>query len=334
MCSVKYLERKEAAMNIKGFTYGYHAVKGLYDSEEGRYSQDALMDTGINWVCLAFPINQKTYSSTEILFDYRRNVPDLELIITIGRFHDRGIKVCLKPMINSDDGVWRALIDFPDQTMLEEDTYWAKWFASYQAFLIHYAVLAQYTGCEMFCLGCEMLGTERKEEYWRQTIAMVREVYHGPLVYNTNHGKEEAAKWYDAIDYVGTSAYYPVESVPGGSLAEMQENWQRIAGNLGALSQRLGKKIIFMEIGCRSALGCAQIPWDFVHREFPVSQEEQARFYESCLSVMSGQEWFEGVFWWDWGTHIYHTREEAERDKGFNIYRKQAEDVVRKWYQQ
>lgn len=321
-------------MNIKGFTYGYHAVKGLYDSEEGRYSQDALMDTGINWVCLAFPINQKTYSSTEILFDYRRNVPDLELITTIGRFHDRGIKVCLKPMINSDDGVWRALIDFPDQTMLEEDTYWTKWFASYQAFLTHYAVLAQYTGCEMFCLGCEMLGTERKEEYWRQTIAMVREAYHGPLVYNTNHGKEEAAKWYDAIDYVGTSAYYPVESAPGGSLAEMQENWQRIAGNLGALSQRLGKKIIFMEIGCRSALGCAQIPWDFVHREFPVSQEEQARFYESCLSVMSGQEWFEGVFWWDWGTHIYHTREEAERDKGFNIYRKQAEDVVRKWYQQ
>ena len=64
-----------------------------------------------------------------------------------------------------------------------------------------------------------------------------------------------------------------------------------------------------------------------------MSQEEQARFYESCLSVMSGQEWFEGVFWWDWGTHIYHTREEAERDKGFNIYRKQAEDVVRKWYQ-
>ena len=54
-------------MNIKGFTYGYHARKGLYDSEEGRYSQDALMGIGINWVCLALPVNQKTYSSTEIL---------------------------------------------------------------------------------------------------------------------------------------------------------------------------------------------------------------------------------------------------------------------------
>lgn len=320
-------------MEIKGFTYGYYAEKGLYDSEEGRYSQDALMDLGINWVCLAFPVSQKTYASTEILFDYRKNVPDLELMTTIRRFRDRGIKVCLKPMINCDDGMWRALINFPDQSMYEEDTYWGKWFASYQAFLTHYARLAEYTGCEMFCLGCEMLGTERKEEYWRQTIAMVREVYHGPLVYNTNHGKEELAGWYDAIDYIGTSAYYPVESAPGGSLKEMTENWKRIAGNLADLSRRLHKKIIFMEIGCRSALGCAQMPWDFTHREFPVSQEEQARFYESCLSVMSGQEWFEGVFWWDWGTHIYHTEEEARQDIGFNIYMKQAESVVRRWYQ-
>ena len=116
-------------MNIKGFTYGFHAVKGLYESEEGRFSQDALMDTGITWVCLAFPVNQKTYSSTEILFDYRKNVPDLELIGTIARFHERGVKVCLKPMINSDDGVWRALIDFPDENMLEEDTYWSRWFS-------------------------------------------------------------------------------------------------------------------------------------------------------------------------------------------------------------
>ncbi len=66
--------------------------KGLYDSEEGRYSQDALMDTGINWVCLAFPVNQKTYASTEIFFDYRKNVPDLELLTTIGRFHARASK--------------------------------------------------------------------------------------------------------------------------------------------------------------------------------------------------------------------------------------------------
>lgn len=319
-------------MEIKGFTYGYNATKGMYNSKEGLFSQNALMETGINWVCLAFPVNQKTFSSTEIYFDFRYNISDLEIIETINRFHQNNIKVCLKPMINSSDGVWRALIDFPDETMMGEDFYWKRWFEFYQAFLEHYAKIAEYTKCEMFCIGCEMLGTERKEKLWRETIAKIRNIYSGPLVYNTNHGKEEVAQWYDAIDYLGTSAYYPVENAPGGSLEEMTQEWEKIAKNLETISKKIGKKIIFMEIGCRSALGCAQMPWDFIHKEFPYSEEEQARFYESSLKVMSNQDWFMGYFWWDWSTWIYKTKEEAKKDRGFNIYLKQTEEVIKKWW--
>lgn len=319
-------------MEIKGFTYGYFAKKGLYNSQEGLYSQNALLETGINWVCLAIPVNQKSYSSSEIYFDYRFNMPDLEIIDTINRFHEKKVKVCLKPMINCSDGVWRALIDFPDGTMFNEDCYWKQWFEFYQAFLEHYAQIAEYTKCEMFCLGCEMLGTERKEDYWRETIAKVRKIYKGFLVYNTNHGKEEYAKWYDAIDFLGTSAYYPVEKAAGGSLQEMENEWKKIAENLKSVSQKIGKKIIFMEIGCRSALGCAKMPWDFTHQEFPFSEEEQANFYESSLKVMSKEDWFMGYFWWDWSTLIYKTSEEAQKDKGFNIHLKKAENVIKKWY--
>ncbi len=319
-------------MEIKGFTYGYNSRKGMYNSEAGIKSREALVDTGINWVCLAFSVNQKSFSSTEILFDYKKNIPDLEIISTIEEFHKKGIKVCLKPMINSADGVWRAQIAFPDSTMWGEDIYWKPWFESYQAFLLHYAQIAQYTGCEMFCIGCEMLATEVKEEYWRETIRLVRGAYSGPLVYNTNHGKEEKAKWYDAIDYLGTSAYYPVEDKPGATKEQMAEEWKKIAQRLDGVSKRLNKKIIFMEIGCRSALGCAQMPWDFVHKEFPYSEQEQANFYDSSIEVMSEYDWFMGYFWWDWSTHIYHTREEASNDKGFNIHLKKAEEVLRKWY--
>lgn len=321
-------------MEIKGFTYGYFAKKGLYNSPDGIYSQNALMDTGINWVCLAVPVNQKSFCSTEILFDFRHNVPDLEIIQTINRFHEKNIKVCLKPMVNCDDGVWRALINFPDETMFNQDSYWSRWFDYYSAFLTHYAEIAEYTKCEMFCIGCEMLGTERKESYWRETIAKVRDVYDGPLVYNTNHGKEEVAQWYDAIDYIGTSAYYPVENAPGASEKQMEAEWEKIAANLEKVSKRLGKKIIFMEIGCRSALGCAQMPWDFTHKEFPVSEEEQANFYESSLAVMSKQDWFMGYFWWDWSTVIYKTKEEAAKDTGFNIHQKKAEEIIRKYYKE
>ena len=320
-------------MEIKGFTYGYQAEKGMYASEKGVLSRNALMDIAMNWVCLAFPVEQKTFASTEILFDYRTNIPDLELISTIEHFHSRKVKVCLKPMINCADGVWRALISFPDSAMNGEDSYWKAWFESYQAYLTHYAEIAEYTGCEMFCLGCEMLSTEVKEEYWRKTISLVRNVYSGPLVYNTNHGKEDKAAWYDEIDYLGTSAYYPVADKAGASKEEMVTVWEGIADQLEKISERLGKKVIFMEIGCRSALGCAQMPWDFMHQEFPFSEEEQSNFYASSLEVMSKREWFMGYFWWDWSTHIYETREQALTDTGFNIHYKKAEQVLRDWYQ-
>jgi len=209
--------QEEYRMEMKGFTYGFNGVRGDYQSEEGIRSQELLFETGVNWICLAFPINQKKFSSTEIYFDYRRTVTDAEIKKTIERAHKNNVKVCLKPMINCDDGVWRARIDFPDADMQEHDPYWSEWFSFYTAFLTHYAEIAEETGCEMFCMGCEMCGTERKTSYWRTLIKKVREVYTGPLVYNTNHGKENNIDWFDDLDYIGTSAYFPVGKRPGAS---------------------------------------------------------------------------------------------------------------------
>ena len=76
------------------------------------------------------------------------------------------------------------------------------------------------------------------------------------------------------------------------------------------------------------------MPWDFVHKEFPVSEEEQANFYESSLSVMSKEDWFMGYFWWDWSTWIYNSKEDAQKDTGFNIHLKKAEEVIKNWYEQ
>jgi hypothetical protein len=42
---------------------------------------------------------------------------------------------------------------------------------------------------------------------------------------------------------------------------------------------------------------------------------------------------FAGVFWWDWPTFQYETREEALKDKGFNIHLKAAEKLVKETYE-
>jgi hypothetical protein len=177
-----------------------------------------------------------------------------------------------------------------------------------------------------------MSASERKEAYWRKLAKEVRKVYHGPLTYNTNHGDEEEIAWWDAVDYLGTSAYYPVAKKGGASKEAMVKAWEKVALRLENIAQKFDKPILFMEIGCRSAKGCATMPWDFTHQDFPRSEEEQARFYDSCLTVLAKQAWFAGVFWWDWSTKIYKNKKEAAEDVGFNIHLKQAESIVKKWY--
>jgi hypothetical protein len=318
-------------MEMKGFTYGYNGKRGDFRSDKGIKSQELLYETGINWLCLAVVIKQKRFYSTDISFDYSRTPTDRDVAFAIEKAHAKGISVCLKPMINSDDGMWRAYIGFPDLNMNEKDVYWKKWFKSYTAFMLHYAELAEELGVAMLCIGCEMSGTEHKDKHWRKLVKKIREVYSGKLVYNTNHGDEENITWFDELDYIGTSAYYQVGE-ESSDLASMIAKWEEVRTELNALSDKVGKKYIFMEIGCRSAKGCAAIPWDFSHAEFPYSEEEQADFYESCLEVFSKEPRFVGVFWWDWSTFIYDDIEIAKKDLGFNIHLKKAEEVIRRFY--
>ncbi|MBR5420356.1 MAG: glycosyl hydrolase family 53 [Lachnospiraceae bacterium] len=319
-------------MEIKGFTYGFDGREGDYRSKEGRLSRQRLFETGVNWICLCFVVEQDDVFSRTIRFRFGENVSDRDLMEVIADAHKRGIKVCLKPTLNSADGIWRARITFPDSDMWGKDRYWDEWFKDYSAFMCYYAKLAEETQCEMLCVGCEMLGTEHKEEYWRRLISDVRLLYHGKLSYNANHGHEEDVHWFDAVDYVGTSAYFPVGSKGHISVEEMAEKWKEVRDEMRRVHERWNKPVLFMEIGCRSASGCSEMPWDFEHTDLPHDEEEQANFYESCLQVFSEEEYFAGVFWWDWSSRIYDSREEAEKENGFNIHLKKAEQVMKEWY--
>jgi hypothetical protein len=315
---------------IKGMTYGWTASRGGYRQPYAVESLQKLKETGSEWVALSFWTYQENVFSTDIPFDYGYTVTDRDIEFAVKEAKKLGLKVCLKPVVNSKDGIWRAHIGFPD----EESTshlYWDRWFRSYTHFLCHYAELAEELGCEMFCVGCEMVKTESKTAHWRSVIEQVRKVYNGPLTYNANHGTEEGVHWFDAVDIIGTSAYYPVGTIPGESEENMIRNWLPVRKKLQKLHAKFNKPVVFMEIGCRSALGCATMPWDFSHTDLPVSEEEQARFYSSVIKVFWDEPWFGGFFWWDWSTKLYPL-EEAQQNAGFDIYGKKAERILKEWY--
>ena len=251
---------------------------------------------------------------------------DGEIAFVINNAHEMGIKVCLKPVINLSDDLWRARINFPD----DDSTYWDEWFESYTNFICHYAQIAEETKCEMFCIGCEMSGTERKTQHWRHVIEKVRGIYTGSVTYNANHGSEEDIEWFDAVDIIGTSAYYAVSKTNEDTEESMIAKWEETKGKLYKVHKKFNKQILFMEIGCRSASGCSTMPWD-CFTDLPFDEEEQAKYYSSAMKAYWEEEWFSGFFWWDW-KHTLYALEDAKLDKDFSLYGKKAEEVVKEWY--
>ncbi|UOQ48448.1 glycosyl hydrolase family 53 [Gracilibacillus caseinilyticus] len=312
---------------VKGMTYGWNTERGAYQTEDAVYSLQKLKETGSEWIALSFFALQDTYSSTNIHFDYSNTMTDRDIQFAVKEAKNLGLKVCLKPVVNCKDRIWRARIGFPEEAAEK----WQAWFSSYTYFIKHYAELAKELECEMFCIGCEMINTEGQTASWRKLIRDVRNIYDGPIIYNANHGKEEGVEWFDAVDIIGTSAYYPVAKEPGDSVNNMVEEWEKIAHKLEKLHQTYNKPILFMEIGCRSALGCATMPWDFEHKELPFSEDEQANFYQSVIQVFWDKPWFAGFFWWDWKAKLYPV-EEADKDLDFDIFGKKAEKIVKQWY--
>ena len=197
---------------IKGVTFAPFVPSGCLGTEEAKESLVKMKErTGADFVILAPGAVQETPISEEIDFRSERTMTDAELIDTIRQVKSLGLRVALKPTVNCADGTWRGHIHFFDVDVPCEPK-WGNWFASYTAFQLHYAKIAEEEGCELFIAGCEMVMTEIREKEWRKLIADIREVFHGPVSYNTDKYQEGHVNWWDAVDVISSSGYYPADN--------------------------------------------------------------------------------------------------------------------------
>ena len=238
-----------------------------------------------------------------------------------------GIRTMLKPHLWLRDrtgGKWEGDIAMRN----EED--WARWFAQYERFLVHYATLAEESGMEALCIGTDLEGTTAREADWRRVIARVRQVYRGQLTYAANWaGEHERIRFWDALDLVGVQAYFPLSEEDDPGLDALVQGWAPHRERLKALAERAGKPIVFTEVGYRSAMAAAREPWLW---RTPESENLalQARCYEAVFRTFWHEPWFGGAFWWKWyphgaGTHPYE-------ESTFTPQGRPAEKVLANWY--
>lgn len=333
---------------IKSFSWGWTGWRGQYEGPEPKESMQKLAATNANWVCLAFGAEMETFDSPNILWaeNNPNMVTDDEIRHAVGLARENGLKIIMKPVVNVRDGTWRAWIKFNTEDGTKDLQAWENWWQDFRAMLIHYAKIAQETRCEMLCLGCEMEATEDAEDQWRALIAEIRQVYKGVITYNANHSREDKITWWDAIDVISMSAYYPVgtddvglaladdlSKVPSSdsSVEAIKKRWQPIKEKLANVSYAYKRPILFIELGVCSAKGFSAAPWTHHQPTAIYDGDEQQRYYQATLETFWDEPWFMGFTWWAWPPQLY-APQEAKSDTGFCIYGKPAEKLVTEWY--
>lgn len=303
---------------IKGITFGAFAQKGSFTTASSKESLRRMKErTGANYVIFVPAGLQDNAQSEYIDFISKGTLGDKELIEMIDYAKNIGLKVILKPTVNCKNGTWRAHINFFDNEVHCEPK-WSNWFRSYTEFQLHFAKIAESTSCEMFIAGCEMVMTQRRETEWRKLIADIKSLYSGLVSYNTDKYQEENVDWWDCVDVISSSGYYPIE------------DWDKELNRIEVVVKKFNKPFFFAEAGCMSSTGSSMVPNDWNLRG-EVNLQEQADWYKKMFEKTSTRNWISGFGLWDWSWRQYHI-EDADKDYGYDIYGKPAEDVVKEYY--
>lgn len=304
---------------IRGITFAPFAERGALSQETAKESLRVMKERiSADTVLLAPGGVQKTAQSVEIRYDTEHTMSDQELTEFISYAKSLGLKVFIKPTVNCLDGTWRAHINFFDEDVPCEPK-WSEWFAAYTKFQLHYAQIAERMHCEMFIAGCEMVMAERREKEWRNLIADIRKVYHGPVSYNTDKYQEHNVKWWDCVDVISSSGYYP------------GDDWENQLNRIENVVEKYHKPFFFAELGCMSTTGSSQRPNDW-KIEGNVSLSEQEDWYKKAFLAMEKRPWIGGVVLWSWNFRL-SKEEEAKKHRYYEIYGKPAEKVVKIFFE-
>lgn len=295
------------------YACGYSPTEDVrYGSPSSEAALRKLGGLGVNWISI-------------MPFGFQRSEPairmggyedDPSLIGATKQAHALGMKVMLKPHI------WAR-----DEAAMQgwTDAQWMEWFRSYDIFITHYATLARDHNMDALCIGNEQKHSTRFEAEWRRIVAKVRAIYSGPITYGANFDEVEKVAFWDAVDWIGVSAYFPLVDAPAPSRQELVAAWQPVMRRLSSLSRRYDKPVLFTEIGYRSTPGAAWRQWE-LPLEAPQNLEVQRVAYEAFFEAVWPQPWLAGAYPWKWFS--------GPNFDPYEVEDKPAAEVIRRYYKE
>jgi hypothetical protein len=212
---------------------------------------------------------------------------DLSMRLGAARARAAGMRVLLKPH------VWA--FGSGDATKIEPAS-WPAWFASYESYVLHEALLARAIGADWLSVGTELTRSESRPE-WHRLIAKVRAVYHGRITYAANFDAFERTPFWRELDAVGVDAYFPLAATPDASDAQLRAGAAAAVARLERVAKANGKPVLLTELGYPSIRTAFVEPWREL-RDAPPDAKAQARAFEAMLGAVCGMDDLAGFFVW------------------------------------
>ena len=157
--------------------YGQNKINGLSFVASNREISDEtitpVININANWVALMPFAFMKNTADTSIIYNNKRQWLGERkdgIIKTVIAFHNKNIKIMLKPQIWIPNG-------FTGYVNMKSELEWLKLEKNYEIFILDYAKLAQTTNCEIFCVGTELNNfVIERPEFWNKLISNVRKL--------------------------------------------------------------------------------------------------------------------------------------------------------------
>jgi hypothetical protein len=264
-------------------------------------------------------------SSTQILMDFEAPYPENRERVgaMIAQAKARGLYVLVIPHLWVETPGWRG-----EMEPAGEDG-WARYQASYRAFVLAWARDAQRFGADAFSIGVECKSwSGRFGAYWSALIAEVRAVFDGELTYSANWDEAEDVVFWDQLDSIGVNAFFPLAHANGASDATYRDGAVAAIASLEALSRLVDKPILLAEIGYTTRRDAAVEPWLWPDdmRDVIVDEREQARALAALAGAAAQSERVRGFFVWRYYANLDDVSQEAVW--GFSPHAKLAEGVL------
>jgi ppGpp synthetase/RelA/SpoT-type nucleotidyltranferase len=232
-------------------------------------------------------------------------------------------------MVKPQIWIWRGV--FTGGLKMESEESWQELEKSYEDFILTYAVLAEESKAEIFCIGTELEQfVVNRPEFWNQLISKIRKVYKGKLTYAANWDEYDRTPFWASLDFIGIDAYFPLSEAQTPSVEELKEGWKPWKDKISELSVKVKKPVLFTEFGYRSMDYTAKKPWLVGRSEEGVNMDGQVNAKKAIFESFWDEEWFAGGFVWKW--FINHEKSGGPADNRFTPQNKPAQEIIKAFY--